>query len=370
MARSPNPSNKNNRGSYFRLGIRLLLLGLGLGVITGSALIAFKNYYSGEPIGIDSLFGLNKKDKKLNKINFESLYQKQKGFKRLSLGRFKQTKELINLSRRWDLMAGRYPDLKVSAYMLILDDGRFAQLNHDLPLPAASSIKIPILLTTLQLIDSGKIRWNELLELTDDDVAGGAGWMALKPLGTIFPVHDVATEMIRISDNTATNLLIKRVGGKDFLNSNFVSLGMKSTRINSLLPDLAGTNLTTAKDLALAIAIVDTGKVLSPRLRDTFREVMSTSVTNRLIPGGLLKGLGVNDEDPDKSLLIRGFRVYNKTGDIGIAYSDAGLIELPDGRRAVAGFIVKGPFNDPRSTELIRDLSASMIPFLSSKDTQ
>ena len=91
---------------------------------------------------------------------------------------------------------------------------------------------------------------------------------------------------------------------------------------------------------------------------------MSTSVSNRLLPGGLLKGLGVNEDDPDKTLLIRGYRVYNNTGDIGIAYADAGLIELPDGRRAVAGFIVKGPFNDPRSRELIREFAAAMIPVL------
>ena len=60
----------------------------------------------------------------------------------------------------------------------------------------------------------------------------------------------------------------------------------------------------------------------------------------------------------------QGLRVYNKTGDIGIAYADAGPIELPDGRRAVAGFLVKGPFNDPRSTNLIRAMAAAMAPHL------
>ncbi|MED5264043.1 MAG: serine hydrolase, partial [Cyanobacteriota bacterium] len=47
--------------------------------------------------------------------------------------------------------------------------------------------------------------------------------------------------------------------------------------------------------------------------------------------------------------------------------ADAGLIELPDGSRAVAGFMVKGPFNDPRSTELIRDMAAAMAPVLKPK---
>ena len=56
--------------------------------------------------------------------------------------------------------------------------------------------------------------------------------------------------------------------------------------------------------------------------------------------------------------------VHNKTGDIGIAYADAGLIELPDGKRAVAAFMVKGPFNDPRSTNLIRAMAGEIAKSL------
>ena len=46
---------------------------------------------------------------------------------------------------------------------------------------------------------------------------------------------------------------------------------------------------------------------------------MSTSESNRLIPLGLLMGIGGRiQSDPDEGLLIKGYRVYNKTGDIGI----------------------------------------------------
>ena len=91
---------------------------------------------------------------------------------------------------------------------------------------------------------------------------------------------------------------------------------------------------------------------------------MATSVTNTLLPTGLMRGLGGAQGAPDSALARKGYRVFNKTGDIGTAYADAGLIELPDGRRAVAGFLVKGPFNDPRSTEMIRQLAAAMAPHL------
>ena len=127
---------------------------------------------------------------------------------------------------------------------------------------------------------------------------------------------------------------------------------------------MKGTNTTSAKDLAHSIAEVDLGNTLKPRTRDLFREIMSTSITNRLLPGGLLKGLGISRGDTDYNLLIKGYTVYNKTGDIGIAYADAGLIQMPDNTRAVAGFLVKGPYNDPRSAELIRDMAAAMAPLL------
>ena len=188
--------------------------------------------------------------------------------------------------------------------------------------------------------------------------------MASRPLGSRFPTHEVATEMIRVSDNSATNLMIARVGGMEEINARFQELDLPATVVNNWLPDLDGTNTTSARDLSRAIALVDSGEVLGPRSRDLFREVMGTSVTNTLLPTGLVRGLGGAQGEPDASLARKGYRVYNKTGDIGIAYADAGLIELPDGRRAVAGFLVKGPFNDPRSTELIRQLAAAMAAHL------
>ncbi len=278
--------------------------------------------------------------------------------------RFAPNQEIAALSKRWNQLAAQQRDLQASAFMLILDDGRYAAMAADRAMPAASSIKTPILLAVLEQLDRGDLQWNEPLILTKELVGGGAGWMASRPIGSRFPTYEVATEMIRVSDNSATNLMIARAGGQQAINERFQELDLPATVVNNWLPDLDGTNTTSARDLSRAIALVDSGEVLAPRSRDLFREVMSTSVTNTLLPRGLLLGLGGAQGSPDESLARKGYRVYNKTGDIGIAYADAGLIELPDGRRAVAGFLVRGPFNDPRSTELIRQLAAAMAPHL------
>jgi len=333
--------------------LRLAVTGVGLGVVVGSALkLLAPRFAQGGGLGIPAI------DPAPRRLPGGGL----------GLGRFEARRELSDLSRRWATLAAAQKGLTASGFLLVLDDGRYAELQPDRALPAASSIKTPILLAALEDLEAGKLRWNEPLPMTKEVVGGGAGWMGSKPVGSRFPFHEAATEMIRVSDNTATNLLIKRLGGKTALNRRFQGLGLPATVVNNWLPDLEGTNTTSARDLARSIALVETGeKLSSPRVRDLFREILATSRTNTLIPLGLLKGLGKDSSDPDGELLAYGITVYNKTGDIGIAYSDAALIQMPNGERAVAAFMVKGPFNDPRSAELIRAMAGAAAPTLAGR---
>jgi beta-lactamase class A len=326
--------------------LRLAVMGVGLGVLVSTALKTLAPRLAQGSVGVAQL----------------DAAPRVVGGHGLALGRFDPRTELTALSQQWAGLAAAQKGLSASGFLLVLDDGRYAQLQSDLPMPAASSIKSPILLVGLDDLDRGKVRWNEPLPLTKEVMGEGAGWMANKPLGTRFPFFEAATEMIRVSDNSATNLLIKRLGGMEAVNARFVALGLPATVLRNWLPDLKGTNTTSARDLAHTIAIVDTGEKLSPRARDLYREILSKSDTNTLIPMGLLKGLGKGqtNADPDDDLLAAGITTYNKTGDIGIAYADAALIQLPNGQRAVAAFIVKGPFNDPRSAELIRAMAATV----------
>ena len=340
-------TTRNRKPSWpqpFVLLLRLIVLGAGLGVLVGTGLKLLA------PRLAQGAIGLPRADPQPKVLPGGGL----------ALGRFEPRRELTGLSQQWAKLAAAQKGLTASGYLLVLDDGRYAELKPDLPLPAASSIKSPILLAALDDLDRGQLRWNEPLPLTKEVLGGGAGWMANKPMGTRFPFFEAATEMIRVSDNTATNLLIRRLGGKQALNTRFQKLDLPATVLRNWLPDLNGTNTTSSHDLARTIALVDIGDKLGPRARDLYREIMGSSQTNTLIPLGMLKGLGGDSSDPDAELKPFGIAVYNKTGDIGIAYSDAALIQLPNGQRAVAAFMVKGPFNDPRSAELIRSMAAAM----------
>ena len=347
--------------NLFKVILRTLFLGVGLGIISGTLLKAINSdIIEQNPANISPLFNNREKALISSKSN-----AKRNNYAYISRLIKSRSEDKLNLlSSKWEKLLEEKNDLEASAFMFLIDSRKYASLYPNQILPAASSIKIAILLITLEMIDSGEMKWNEKLVLTKNLIGGGAGWMGYQTIGKAFPVYEAATEMIRISDNTATNLLINRLGGKSYINQRFKQIGLVSTKLNSLLPDLEGTNKTTAKDLALTIALADSGNLLSQRSRDLFREILATSKSNRLLPGGLLEGLGQKSKDPDYNLMIKGYKVYNKTGDIGIAYADAGLIQLPNNTRAVAGFLVKGPFNDPRSSQLIRDMASTMAPFL------
>ena len=345
--------------SYLKLIINIFLTSIGISVLLGTLLSFFgpinQSHKINKKINIGAKSSRSLGKELLTSRSNLSLFYNNK------LEGFERKKELIN---KWETLIVKNPDLNVSAFFLSLDNKIYAGIESETSLSAASSIKVPILIILLRMLEKEEIFWNEKLILTEDTIGGGSGWMAYQKIGEGFPVFEVASEMIRVSDNTATNLLIKRIGGINIVNEKFKEIGLKNTQINNYLPDLDGTNLTSTKDLSLAMALVDNGYLLNVSSRDIFREIMQKSKTNTLIPSGILRGLGKESQETDYHLSLKGYLVHNKTGDIGIAYSDTALIQTPYNSRAFASFIVKGPFNDPRSAELIRNLSAELVPFL------
>ena len=221
--------------------LRLILFGVGLGVLSGTALKMLAPQVRQQTLPalpwLSDLIALTSDDQpddtNTTATSESAPSQEQPITPALLPGQFLPTQEITALSQRWTQLAAAQDDLEASAFLLVLDDGRYAQMQADRAMPAASSIKTPILLVSLEQIDRGDLRWNEPLTLTKPVVGGGAGWMASKPLGTRFPTYEVATEMIRISDNTATNLLIQRAGGKERLNSRFQALGKDGRGVQS-----------------------------------------------------------------------------------------------------------------------------------------
>jgi beta-lactamase class A len=249
--------------------------------------------------------------------------------------------EILPLATQIKTLAAKYPQVYPEVFLVDLDSGNYVSLAGDRTISAASTIKVPVLVALLQDVDAGKVKLNEELILTPDTIGGGSGGIQYQKIGTKFTLLEVATKMIVVSDNTATNMIMKRLGGQEKLNSRFQSWGLTTTTIKNPLPDLEGTNTTSPKDLVEVMAMVNRGELLSMRSRDRMLGIMRQTVTNTLLPQGLGKGA----------------TIAHKTGDIGSVVGDVGLIDMPSGKRYLAAVMVKRPHNNPKAQELIRQIS-------------
>jgi beta-lactamase class A len=251
------------------------------------------------------------------------------------------SQEIIPLKNAVQNLATTNPNLTPGVFLLDLDTGNYVDVNGSTSFPAASTIKVPILIAFFQDVDAGKIRLDEMLTMEQNVVAGGSGNLQYKAAGTQYAALEVVTKMITISDNTATNMLIARLGGIDALNQRFRSWGLTATIIRNQLPDLSGTNTTSPKELGNLMAIVSQGNLVSMQSRDLMLDILRRTQRDTLLPSGLGEGA----------------RAYHKTGDIGTMLADTGLIFVPTGKRYVAAVMVQRPNNDPRAEKLISSIS-------------
>jgi beta-lactamase class A len=247
-------------------------------------------------------------------------------------------------------LMSRYSFLAPGMFFLDLETGDYLDIYGEKVFPAASTIKYPILIALFQDIDSGKVKLNDTLVLRRDlkAEAAGSGVLQFKPVGTKLSVLETATKMITISDNTATNMIIDRLGGKAKLNQRFRSWGLQNTVIRNLLGDFKGTNTTSPKDLVRLSVMMDSDRLLSSTSRAKALGIMRRVENRRLLPSGLGKGA----------------TIAHKTGTLGIILGDAGIVELPTGKRYLAGIFVKRPFGDTRAREFISQISKLVYGYI------
>ncbi|MGI8614536.1 MAG: serine hydrolase [Nocardioidaceae bacterium] len=124
------------------------------------------------------------------------------------------------------LAAGFSGQLAVAA--VDLTTGERVARGADTVLPTASVIKEPILLALLRSAEAGRVDLDSRITLQAQDRVGGSGVLKLFAGGLQPTVWDVATLMIAVSDNTATNLVLDLLGGIDPVNAAMAELGLST----------------------------------------------------------------------------------------------------------------------------------------------
>lgn len=329
---------KKRRVSPMVYATRLFILGIGIGVISGTVLSVL-NALGRSSAEANSMANLSVEQQENLKTN-PNLSTSQSLL--LPLGQ-----EMADLKTALLGLTKENSGLKPGLFLLDLDNNNYVDLQGEEILPAASTIKVPILVAFFQAVDEGRIRLDEMLTMKKEHIATGSGSMQDQPVDSEFTALQTATLMITDSDNTATNMLIERLGGIETLNQVFIEWGLKNTQVKDILPDLPGNNKTTAKDLVQVMAQINQGKLVSLKSRDLILRIMNQTKNNSLLPSGLGKGAFI----------------AHKTGNIDLVSGDVGLIDMVNGKRYLVGVLVERKEDDPQAEELIRKMSSTIYQY-------
>ena len=259
-----------------------------------------------------------------------------------------ETYSLPNLENSLQNLASKYPTLKPSIYVWDYVSGKYANLNSDEVYPAASIIKIPVLIQTFKAIEMGMLKLEDKIAMTPYYNSSGSGSLQFKGENAIYTVDQLARVMITESDNSATNMLLDATGGINAMNQSLRKWGLKETRINDWLPDLPGTNVTTAKEMASLIYNIDNPNFFTINSREKMIDYMSHVHNDRLIQAGL----------PSDAIFI------HKTGDIGKMLGDAGVVYTPNGKKYIVVMLVNRPYNSYQGKEFIVEASTLIYNYM------
>jgi beta-lactamase class A len=144
-------------------------------------------------------------------------------------GSASQPKSTVTIDHRIQSAIQGFPGT-VSLYAKNLDTGASYELRADAPVPTASTIKLPIMVELFAEAEEAKLDWNQKLELTDQDKVSGSGVLTELSGGDLLSIRDLMHLMIVVSDNTATNLILDRIGG-NAVNRRMAQLGLAQTAV-------------------------------------------------------------------------------------------------------------------------------------------
>lgn len=262
------------------------------------------------------------------------------------------TDEMVGVENTIKAIAAEYPNVHGSVFAWDYETGRYVSYNADEAFPAASIIKLPVLLQLFRSMEFGQRTIDDKMTLTDYYRAEGSGDLQFQKEGNQYSLDTLARKMIEISDNSSTNMLMSSIGGMGDVNRAVRAWGLKHTQVNNWLPDMKGTNYTTTADLARMLYNIENEDFLSAESKAKILDYMGHVKNNRL----LVAGLGA------------GAKCWHKTGDIGHMLGDAGIVTTPDGHKYVVAIMAKRPYNNPNGKEFVVRASSAVYNAIASRN--
>jgi beta-lactamase class A len=228
---------------------------------------------------------------------------------------------LISLEQQLSsLVSNKSADVGIAA--LDLNSGETVSIKGNTPFPMASTVKVAIAALYLAQVDHGR-------RSLDDTINGQSA-------------RKLMARMLVHSDNRATDILLKDLGGPNAVHKWLQDNGMSGLRVDRTIAQLLGAkrDLWDRRDSSTPVAMVDLlrriykAELIKPESRNYLLDLMAQCATgkNRM-----------------KALLPFGTPVEHKTGTLDGLTDDVGFITLPDGRRVAVAIFTRGGTDRPRT---------------------
>jgi beta-lactamase class A len=174
-----------------------------------------------------------------------------------------------------------------------IDTGERFERRGDETFPTASLIKVPVLVTLFDLVEKGEIALGDRLIVLKVDKVPGSGQLQFFHDGVEVTVRDAAWFMITISDNTATNLLLDKIGIRRVWQK-MEALGLPHTKVHSktfmrhtsVAMDSSvkyGLGVTTPNEMARLFQLIADGKAVSPRADSIMLDILARNEDHALM---------------------------------------------------------------------------------------
>jgi beta-lactamase class A len=248
-----------------------------------------------------------------------------------------------------------------------IESGTELMINADQTYPMASTYKVPILAELFYQRAEGKIALSDRIEVNPSDVhPGGTIALLLDGPGLQMSVHNLVNLMMRVSDNSAADILINRLGAAN-VTARMRKLGLDKIRVDrstlEMILDQEGLDYSTYGKLPLPqlrerLDTVDsqTAARANERFNSTEKDVATprqmTSLLEKIIRGEIVDRVSSDEmiefmnhsmigEARIPSMLPQGTRVVHKTGTISGSTNDTGIVFLPNGSHLLITVLTK-----------------------------
>lgn len=260
---------------------------------------------------------------------------------------------------------------QTSLYAEHVPSGRVVSVRGDQPMSTMSVIKIPIMVQAYRDADAGRLRLDERHTIRENDLRGGSGLLQRFAVGLAPTMKDLVDQMIITSDNTATDMVLSRVGGKERVNGTMRELGFGNTRMIHSIGEffrllqaaydpqratwsdvqvfrarspagLSPAAMTEIRYRFTADSAMYLGRTTAREMSALLRGIMEAKVASRESSDAMLRhlrGQFYNSRLPATLRYVSGVSISHKTGDFPpISGSDVGIIEYAGGPIVISVF--------------------------------